>query len=71
LEDVKVEFDIVTFESEVAELTDKGINLCEAMTIWCDTRSVEYDLLSGIIKKNPIWKARVEADARKRNLLKR
>lgn len=71
MEDIKVEFDIIAFELEVAIICDKGISLCEAITIWCEQRNVELELLSTIIKKNVGLKARVEADARQRNLLKR
>jgi hypothetical protein len=71
LEDIKVEFDIITFEADLAVYTDKGISLCEAITIWCEKKNVELELLSAIIKKNVLLKARVEADARQRNLLKR
>lgn len=71
MEDIKVEFDIVAFELEVAEITEKEIPLCEAIVIWCEQRNVELDILSLIIKKNVALKARVEEDARKRNLLKR
>ena len=70
-EDIKLEFDIVAFELEVAAIVEKDIPLCEAMVIWCEERNVELELLSSIIKKNVAMKTRVEEDARKRNLLKR
>ena len=70
-EDIKLEFDISTFELEVGEITAKDISFCEAITMWCEKNNVELELLSGIIKKNVALKARVEEDARKRNLLKR
>jgi hypothetical protein len=70
-DDIKLEFDIVAFESEVAIICEKDIPFCEAIVIWCDQKNVELELLSSIIKKNVVLKARVEEDARKRNLLKR
>jgi hypothetical protein len=70
-EDIKLEFDIISFEFEVGEIVAKDISFCEAITMWCDKNNVELELLSSIIKKNAVLKARVEEDARKRNLLKR
>jgi hypothetical protein len=70
-EDIKLEFDIVAFELEVAEITEKNIPFCEAIVMWCEQRNIELELLSSIIKKNAPLKARVEEDARSRNLLKR
>ena len=70
-EDVKVEFDIASFEIEVFEICSRDICLTEAIVIWAEENNVELDLLSSIIKKNSILKSAVEEDARKRNLLKR
>jgi hypothetical protein len=71
LEDIKLEFDVVAFENDLVTFTERGISLCEAMVMWCEAQNVELELLSSIIKKNALLKARVEEDARSRNLLKR
>lgn len=68
--EVKVEFDIVTFEKEVSDICNLDVTFTEAIIMWSERNNIEIELISSIIKKNSILKSRLEEDARMRRLLK-
>ena len=70
-DDLKLEFDITAFETEVSLICCPDVSFTEAIIIWSEGNNVELELISAIIKKNVMLKSRVEEDARSRNLLKR
>jgi Phage late-transcription coactivator len=49
----------------------KNIEYIDAIVYWCETNKIEVELVAGFIKKDPAFKAKVQAEAENLNILKR
>lgn len=49
---------------------EHGMNFIDAVVTWCDKHGVEVEHAATMIKKDQVFKAKIEAEASKQNMLK-
>jgi hypothetical protein len=61
-----------TFIEEIDKLcSTKNIEYIDAIVIWCEKNNLEVEVAAGWIKKDPVMKSKVQAEAENINVLKR
>ena len=50
---------------------DKGIDYIDAVVLWCDRNKVEVEYAASLIKKDPVFKSKIQVEAENLNILKR
>ena len=61
-----------TFIEEIEKLcSSKNIEYIDAIVIWCERNNLEIEGAAGWIKKDPVMKSKVQAEAENINVLKR
>lgn len=60
------------FIEEIEKLcSTKNIEYIDAIVIWCERNNLEIEVAAGWIKKDPVMKSKVQAEAENLNVLKR
>ena len=50
---------------------DKNIEYIDAVVYWCEKNNVEVEAAAAFIKKDPVFKSKIEAEAENLNILKK
>jgi hypothetical protein len=62
----------VSFIEEIEKICSaKNIEYIDAIVIWCEKNNLEVEVAAGWIKKDPVMKSKVQAEAENLNILKR
>ncbi len=65
-------FDSIKFTTDIEKLcTARGIEYIDAVVDWCEKNRVDIEVVANIIKKDPVIKAKIQAEAENLNVLKR
>jgi hypothetical protein len=49
----------------------KNIEYIDAVVHWCEKNKIEVEYIAGLIKKDPVFKSKIQAEAENLNILKR
>jgi hypothetical protein len=49
----------------------KNIEYIDAVVHWCEKNKIEVEYMAGLIKKDPVFKSKIQAEAENLNILKR
>jgi len=49
----------------------KNIEYIDAVVYWCEKNKIEVEYMAGLIKKDPVFKSKIQAEAENLNILKR
>jgi len=61
-----------TFIEEIEKLCrTKNIEYIDAVVHWCEKNKIEVEYIAGLIKKDPVFKSKIQAEAENLNILKR
>jgi hypothetical protein len=61
-----------TFIEEIEKLCrTKNIEYIDAVIHWCEKNKIEVEYIAGLIKKDPVFKSKIQAEAENLNILKR
>jgi hypothetical protein len=60
------------FINEIETLCQsKNIEYIDAVVYWCEKNNVEIEYVASFIKKDPVFKSKIEAEAENLNILKK
>jgi len=61
-----------TFSEDIEKLCrDKKIEYIDAVIYWCEKNKVEVEMVANIIKKDPVFKSKIQVEAENLNILKK
>jgi Phage late-transcription coactivator len=49
----------------------KNMEYIDAVVLWCETNKIEVEYIANLIKKDPVMKLKIQAEAENLNILKR
>ena len=65
-------FDSNKFSTEIETMCrTKNIEYIDAVVHWCEKNKIDIEYIAGIIKKDPVIKSKIQAEAENMNVLKR
>jgi Phage late-transcription coactivator len=67
---MKFAFDVVKFNNEIDKMCRNNVDYIDAVITWCERNNVDVEVLAGVIKKDPVIKSKLQADAENLNFLK-
>jgi len=67
---MKFVFDSNTFNSEIEKIHNNDVDYIDAITTWCEKNNLDIEVIANIIKKDPVIKSKLQADAENLNYLK-
>jgi len=67
---MKFVFDYNTFNSEIEKIRNHDVDYIDAITTWCEKNNLDIEVIANIIKKDPVLKSKLQADAENLNYLK-
>ena len=67
---MKVSFDIVKFNHDVDKMCNNNVEYIDAVVTWCNKNNLDIEVVAGAIKKDPVIKAKLQADAENLNFIK-
>lgn len=50
---------------------EKNIEYIEAVVLWCESNNLEIEYAAHLIKKDPVFKSKIQVEAENLNILKR
>ena len=50
---------------------DKNIEYIDAVVYWCEKNNVEVEYAAALIKRDPVFKSKIEVEAENLNILKK
>ena len=60
------------FAMEIEELCQKsGVEYIDAVVYWCEKNKVEVEYVANLIKKDPVFKSKLQTEAENLNILKK
>jgi len=60
------------FATEIDKMCkDKGIEYIDAVVLWCEKNNIEVEYAANLIKKDPVFKSKIQVEAENLNILKR
>jgi hypothetical protein len=60
------------FASEIEDMCRvKNIDYIDAVVLWCEKNKIEIEFVAGLIKKDPVFKSKIQVEAENLNVLKR
>ena len=60
------------FTIEIDQIcTDKNIDYIEAVVLWCERNKVEGEYVASWIKKDPVFKLKIQTEAENLNILRK
>lgn len=61
-----------SFSQEIEKMNkDRGIEYIDAAIKWCEQHNIEVEYAAQLIKKDPVLKAKIQAEAENLNIIKR
>lgn len=61
-----------SFAQDIEKLCrTKKLEYIDAVVHWCETNKVEVEFVAGLIKKDPVFKSKIQEEAENLNILKR
>jgi HD-like signal output (HDOD) protein len=63
-------FDDMKFKADIERMCSFGTDYIDAITTWCEKNNLDIEVIANIIKKDPVIKSRIQADAESLNFLK-
>ena len=61
-----------SFAAEIDKICkDKNIEYIDAVVLWCEKNKVEVEYAASLIKKDPVFKSKIQIEAENLNILKR
>jgi hypothetical protein len=61
-----------SFNEEIEKLRrSKNLEYIDAVIYWCEKNNLEVEFAAGLIKKDPVFKSKVQVEAENLNILKR
>jgi hypothetical protein len=67
---MKVSFDIVKFNHDVDKMCNNNVQYIDAVVTWCTRNNLDIEVVAAVIKKDPVIKAKLRADAENLNFIK-
>ena len=67
---MKFAFDSAKFNYEIDKMCNNNVDYIDAVVTWCERNNVDVEVLAGVIKKDPVIKSKLQADAENLNFLK-
>lgn len=65
-------FDSQKFMSDIEYMcTQRGIEYIDAVVHWCEKNKIEIEYVASFIKKDPVFKSKLQEEAENLNILKR
>ena len=64
-------FDGQRFIDEVENMRTNGIEYIDAVIHWCEKNKIEVEYVASFIKKDPVFKSKLQEEAENLNILKR
>jgi hypothetical protein len=65
-------FSANNFASEIDKICrDKNIEYIDAVVHWCEKNNVEIEYAASLIKKDPVFKSKIQVEGENLNILKR
>lgn len=49
----------------------KNVEYIDAVILWCEKNKIEVEYAAGYIKKDPVFRSKIQAEAENLNILKR
>jgi len=60
------------FVEEIEKIcSTKNVEYIDAVVMWCEKNNLEVEVVAGWIKKDPVMKSKIQAEAENLNVLKR
>jgi hypothetical protein len=50
---------------------EKSIEYIDAVVLWCEKNNIEVEYAANLIKKDPLFKAKIEIEAENLNIIKK
>jgi hypothetical protein len=67
-----IAFDVNKFSTDIEKMCrTKDIEYIDAVIHWCEKNKIDIEYIAGIIKKDPVIKSKIQAEAENMNVLKR
>jgi len=63
-------FDVNKFNHDVDKMCNNSVDYIDAVITWCERNNVDVEAIANIIKKDPVIKSKLQADAENLNFLK-
>ena len=61
-----------TFAGEIDKMCqEKDIEYIDAVVLWCERNNIEVEYAASLIKKDPVFKSKIQVEAENLNILKR
>jgi len=61
-----------SFVNEIEHLCrSKNLEYIDAVVHWCENNKIEIEYIGALIKKDPVFKSKIQAEAENLNVLKR
>jgi len=67
---MKIVFDDAKFKADIERICAQGTDYIDAITTWCERNNLDIEVIANIIKKDPVIKSKLQADAENLNYLK-
>jgi len=64
-------FDGQRFIDEIENMRNNGIEYIDAVIHWCEKNKIEVEYVASFIKKDPVFKSKLQEEAENLNILKR
>lgn len=62
----------VSFAEEIEKMCrTKNIDYIDAVVHWCEKNKIEVEYVAGLIKKDPVFKSKIQVEAENLNILKK
>ena len=69
---MKFSFSIPDFINDIEKMRQKNrVEYIDAIVTWCEKHNVEVEYVAGIIKKDPVFRSKLEVEAEGLNIIKR
>jgi len=61
-----------TFTTEIDKMCyEKNIEYIDAVVLWCERNKIEVEYVASFIKKDPVFKSKIQVEAENLNILKK
>lgn len=62
----------ISFAEEIEKMCrSKNIEYIDAVIHWCEKNKIEVEHVAGLIKKDPVFKSKIQVEAENLNILKK
>jgi len=61
-----------TFTADIDNMCyEKNMEYIDAVVLWCERNNIEVEYAASIIKKDPVFKSKIQVEAENLNILKK